>query len=224
MSDHDRIRLEHSWKAKLEAEFSKPYFEALRTFVRQEYKKYRIYPPAALIFRAFDMTPFDQVRVVILGQDPYHGEGQAIGLCFAVNPEVPMPPSLVNIFEELRQDLGREPHADRTLMHWARQGVLLLNAILTVRARQPASHQGKGWEEFTDAALRALNDDPRPKAFVLWGAYAQKKGAFLDRSRHLVLESAHPSPYSVNRGFWGSRPFSRINSWLAAQGQPEIDW
>ncbi len=220
----DRIRLEPGWKARLQDEFRKPYFQELRSFVYEEYRRYAVFPPAALIFRAFDLTPFDKVRVVILGQDPYHGPGQAIGLCFAVNASVDMPPSLVNIFQELREDLGREPHTERDLIHWAKQGVLLLNALLTVRAHAPASHQGRGWELFTDAALKALDRDEKPKAFVLWGAYAQKKGAFLDRRRHLVLEAPHPSPLSVHRGFWGSRPFSKINSWLASQGQPEIDW
>lgn len=220
----DRVRLEPGWKAQLEEEFDKSYFQELRAFVYEEYKKYTVFPPAAAIFRAFDLTPFDKVRVVILGQDPYHGPGQAIGLCFAVNTTVDMPPSLVNIFQELRDDLGRPPHAERDLLHWANQGVLLLNALLTVRAHAPASHQGRGWEQFTDSVLKALDRDARPKAFVLWGSYAQKKGAFLDRKRHLVLEAPHPSPLSAHRGFWGSRPFSKINSWLVAQGQPEIDW
>jgi len=220
----ERIRLEAGWKEKLKEEFDKEYFQKLRAYVYDEYKTYLVFPPAALIFRAFDLTPFDMVRVVILGQDPYHGQGQAIGLCFAVNNEIPAPPSLLNIFEELKSDLGREPHTERNLLHWANQGVLLLNAILTVRAHLAASHQGQGWEEFTDAALRVLNDDEKPKAFVLWGAYAQKKGAFLDRKRHLVLEAPHPSPLSVHRGFWGSKPFSKINSWLRSLGEPEIDW
>lgn len=220
----DRVRLEPGWKERLREEFHKPYFQRLRAFVYEEYRRGTVFPPAALIFRAFDLTPFDTVRVVLLGQDPYHGPNQAIGLCFAVDPKVEMPPSLQNIFQELRNDLGREPHTERNLLHWARQGVLLLNAILTVRAHQAASHQGRGWEEFTDAALRALDQDPRPKAFVLWGAYAQRKGAFLDRGRHLVLEAPHPSPLSAHRGFFGSRPFSKINAWLRSRGQAEIDW
>lgn len=220
----DRVRLEPGWKERLREEFDKPYFQRLRAFVYDEYRRGTVFPPAALIFRAFDLTPFDMVRVVLLGQDPYHGPNQAIGLCFAVDPKVEMPPSLQNIFQELRNDLGREPHTERNLLHWARQGVLLLNAILTVRAHQAASHQGRGWEEFTDAALRALDQDPRPKVFVLWGAYAQRKGAFLDRGRHLVLEAPHPSPLSAHRGFFGSRPFSKINAWLRSQGQAEIDW
>ncbi len=224
MTPSSEVRMETGWKEKLTLEFSKQYFLKLREFIHSEYREHTVFPKAAQIFKAFDLSPFDKTRVVILGQDPYHGEGQAVGLCFGVSPSVEEPPSLVNIFKELKEDLGREPHTDRSLESWSSQGVLLINAILTVRAHQAASHQGRGWESFTDAALKALNDDPRPKAFLLWGAYAQKKGAFLDKERHLVLFSPHPSPLSAYRGFFGSRPFSRINAWLKEKGQVEIDW
>lgn len=218
------VRIEASWKAPLEPHFATPGFEKLTAFVRQEYGQGPVFPPGGKIFRAFDLCPLDAVRVVILGQDPYHGPGQANGLCFSVNPDVDLPPSLVNIFQELEKDLGRPPHTDRTLESWARQGVLLLNSTLTVRSGAPTSHSGQGWEEFTDAALKVVAALPRPVAFVLWGAYAQRKGAFLEGTKHFVLKSPHPSPLSAYRGFFGSRPFSRINAALENWGQPPIDW
>jgi uracil-DNA glycosylase len=218
------VRIEASWKERLAPVFAAPSFAELTEFVKAEYQSGPVYPPAGKIFRAFDLCPLDQVRVVILGQDPYHGPGQANGLCFSVNPDVDLPPSLRNIFEELQTDLGRSPHTDRTLEPWARQGVLLLNSTLTVQAGAPTSHAGKGWEEFTDGALKVLAARPERMVFVLWGAYAQRKGAFLDGTRHLVMKSPHPSPLSAYRGFFGSRPFSRINKALETWGQPAIDW
>ena len=218
------VRIEAGWKARLAPEFNEPWFARLADFVKAEYQTTRVYPPARDIFRAFDLCPFDAVKVVIVGQDPYHGPGQANGLSFSVHPEVDMPPSLVNIFNELRDDLGREPHADRSLEHWARQGVLLLNASLTVRAGQAASHAGKGWELFTDAALRALAAGKEHVVFILWGAFAQKKGAFITQERHCLIKSAHPSPLSAYRGFIGSKPFSKTNEALRAWGYDEIDW
>lgn len=218
------IRIDASWKKHLAGEFEQPYFEALREFVRDEYAARRIYPPAAQIFRAFDDSPFDSVKVVILGQDPYHGPGQANGLCFAVNPGVAAPPSLVNIFREIETDLGHPVSRDPDLSRWARQGVLLLNATLTVREAQAGSHQNKGWERFTDAAVHALAREREGLVFLLWGAYARRKGAGIDRGKHLVLECAHPSPLSAHNGFFGCRHFSRANAWLAARGEKPIDW
>jgi len=218
------VRIEASWKDRLGPVFSSPWFAQLTAFVKDEYRQGPVFPPGAKIFRAFDLCPVDQVRVVILGQDPYHGPGQANGLCFSVNPDIDLPPSLRNIFEELESDLGRPPHADRTLESWARQGVLLLNSTLTVRSGAPTSHAGQGWETFTDEALKVLAARPTPVVFVLWGAYAQRKGAFLEGTRHFVLKSPHPSPLSAYRGFFGSRPFSRINAALERWGQPPIDW
>lgn len=218
------IRIDASWKKHLATEFEQPYFEALREFVRDEYAARRIYPPAAQIFRAFDDCPFDSVKVVILGQDPYHGPGQANGLCFAVNPGVAAPPSLVNIFKEIEADLGHPVSRDPDLSRWARQGVLLLNATLTVREAQAGSHQNKGWERFTDAAVHALAREREGLVFLLWGAYARRKGAGIDRGKHLVLECAHPSPLSAHNGFFGCRHFSRANAWLAARGEKPIDW
>lgn len=218
------IRIDASWKKHLATEFEQPYFEALREFVRDEYAARRIYPPAAQIFRAFDDCPFDSVKVVILGQDPYHGPGQANGLCFAVNPGVAAPPSLVNIFREIETDLGHPVSRDPDLSRWARQGVLLLNATLTVREAQAGSHQNKGWERFTDAAVHALAREREGLVFLLWGAYARRKGAGIDRGKHLVLECAHPSPLSAHNGFFGCRHFSRANAWLAARGEKPIDW
>lgn len=218
------VRIEAGWKSRLAPEFKEPWFARLADFVKAEYQAGRVYPPARDIFRAFDLCPFEKVKVVIVGQDPYHGPGQANGLSFSVHPEVDMPPSLVNIFNELRDDLGREPHADRSLEHWARQGVLLLNATLTVRAGQAASHAGQGWELFTDAALRALAAGKEHVVFILWGAFAQKKGAFISQERHHIIKSAHPSPLSAYRGFLGSKPFSKTNEILRRWGYEEIDW
>jgi uracil-DNA glycosylase len=217
------VRIDESWKRHLSGEFEKPYFCALREFVRREYAARRVFPPAAQIFRAFDECPFEQVKVVILGQDPYHGAGQANGLCFAVDQGVAAPPSLVNIFKEIEQDLGRPASRDPDLSRWARQGVLLLNATLTVREGAAGSHQGQGWEEFTDAAIRALSREREGLVFLLWGNYARRKGAGIDRSKHLVLESAHPSPLSAQR-FFGCRHFSRANSYLEQQGKTPIAW
>jgi uracil-DNA glycosylase len=218
------VQLEESWKRHLSGEFEKDYFIKLTDFVRSEYSQYTIFPPGKLIFNAFNLCPFDKTNVVIIGQDPYHGDGQAHGLCFSVNDGVAFPPSLVNIFKEIRDDIGKEPPKTGNLTHWAEQGVLLLNATLTVRAHQAGSHQRRGWEEFTDAAIRALNDDRENLVFILWGAYAQKKGAFIDRHRHLVLSSAHPSPLSAYHGFFGNHHFSLTNQYLRDHGKPEIDW
>lgn len=218
------VRIGGGWKEKLEAEFGQEYFKHLTEFVREEYKKATVYPHPKNIFRAFDETPFEKVKVVILGQDPYHGPGQANGLCFAVNSGVRPPPSLQNIFKELESDLGRATDRDPDLSRWAQQGVLLLNATLTVNARTPGSHQGKGWEEFTDAAIKKLNDEREHLVFILWGSYAKKKGAHIDRSRHLVIESAHPSPFSASNGFFGSKPFSRANTYLEEHGEKPIMW
>ncbi len=218
------VRIEATWKERLTPVFETEAFGRLTDFVKAEYKAGPVFPPGPKIFRAFDLCPVDQVRVVILGQDPYHGPGQANGLSFSVNPEIDLPPSLRNIFEELQTDLGRSPHADRTLEHWAHQGVLLINATLTVRSGAPTSHAGKGWEEFTDEVLKVLAVSKDPLVFILWGAYAQRKGAFLDGTRHLVIKSPHPSPLSSYRGFFGSRPFSRTNKALESWGKPPIDW
>ena len=218
------VRIEESWKQRLAPEFEKDYFVRLTDFVRSEYSRATVYPPAKLIFNAFDQCPFDATKVVIIGQDPYHGPGQAHGLCFSVAEGVPNPPSLQNIFKEILSDLGKPlpPHGDLT--RWARQGVLLLNATLTVQAHQAGSHQRKGWEEFTDAAIRSLAEEREHLVFILWGAYAQKKGAFIDRDKHLVLTSAHPSPLSAYNGFFGNKHFSRANEYLAAHGIAEIEW
>ena len=205
-------------------EFEKDYFVRLTNFVRQEYQTTTVYPPGRLIFNAFNLCPFDQVKVVIIGQDPYHGPGQAHGLCFSVNDGVPFPPSLQNIFKEIQSDLGTPIPTTGNLTRWANQGVLMLNATLTVRAHQAASHQRQGWEEFTDAAIRALAEERENLVFILWGAYAQKKGAFIDRDKHLVLASAHPSPLSAYNGFFGNKHFSRANEYLIAHGQQPIQW
>jgi uracil-DNA glycosylase len=218
------IRIEESWHRRLAGEFEQPYFTALSEFVRDEYQAHTAYPPDAQMFRAFDACPFDDTKVVILGQDPYHGPGQANGLCFAVNAGMPPPPSLKNIFKELDTDLGRPVSRDPDLTRWARQGVLLLNATLTVRAGAAASHQNKGWEQFTDAAIGALGCEREGLVFLLWGNYARKKGAGIDRARHLVLESAHPSPLSAHNGFFGSNPFSKANAYLVARGADPIIW
>ena len=219
------VKIEQSWKDVLESEFSKEYFTRLTQFVKEEYYgDTPIYPPARLIFNAFNHCPFDKVKVVILGQDPYHGAGQANGLCFSVNKGIPFPPSLLNIFKEIQSDLGTPIPQDGDLTRWSDQGVLLLNATLTVRASQAGSHQRQGWEEFTDAAIRELASRRNGIVFILWGSYAQKKGAFIDRSRHLVLTSPHPSPLSAYQGFFGNHHFSTANSYLKKQGLSEINW
>lgn len=218
------IKLGGGWKEKLAEEFEKPYFKELAEFVRKEYKTARIYPEPKNIFRAFDLCPFDKVEVVILGQDPYHGRGQANGLCFAVNPEMRSPPSLQNIFKELESDLGHPVSHDPDLSRWAVQGVLLLNATLTVRANTAGSHQGHGWEQFTDAAIRKLNEERDHIVYILWGNYAKQKGAHIDRSKNLVIESAHPSPFAAHGGFFGSKPFSRANAYLEEHGKKPIEW
>ncbi|MBN2665066.1 MAG: uracil-DNA glycosylase [Bacteroidales bacterium] len=218
------VRIEPGWKSKLKPEFDKEYFVRLTDFVREEYRKGAVYPPGPLIFNAFDVCPFDKVKAVIIGQDPYHGPGQAHGLCFSVKDGIDYPPSLVNIFKEIESDLGIRIKASGDLSRWAGQGVLLLNATLTVRAHQAGSHQRKGWEEFTDYVIKVLNEEKQNLVFFLWGAYAQKKGESIDRSRHLVLESVHPSPLSASRGFFGNRHFSRCNDYLANNGIMPIDW
>ncbi|MGE4324243.1 MAG: uracil-DNA glycosylase [Sphingobium sp.] len=219
------IKLHESWRTALLAEFESPYMQALRHFLQEEKAKgKRIFPKGGEYFRALDLTPLDAVKVVILGQDPYHGEGQAHGLCFSVRPGVRPPPSLVNIYKELQSDLGLAPPRHGFLEHWARQGVLLLNSVLTVEMARAASHQGQGWEKFTDAIVRLVNARREPVVFMLWGAYAQRKAAFVDQSRHLVLRSAHPSPLSAHNGFLGSRPFSKANAFLETHGRGPIDW
>jgi len=219
------VRIEPSWHAALQAEWDKQYFENLTAFVREEYRQRQVFPPGRQIFAAFDATPFDKVKVVILGQDPYHGEGQANGLCFSVNDGVAMPPSLINIFKEVHDDTGAPIPASGDLSRWARQGVLLLNATLTVVAHQAGSHQNRGWEQFTDAAIAALAAQREHLVFMLWGNYARRKGAFIDRSRHLVLTAAHPSPLSANRGgFFGTHHFSQANAYLEAHGLTPIEW
>ena len=218
------VQIEESWKRVLAPEFEKDYFIRLTDFVRQEYHTTTVYPPGKLIFNAFNLCPYDKVKVVIIGQDPYHGPGQAHGLCFSVNDGVPFPPSLQNIFKEIHDDLGKPMPASGNLTRWAQQGVLLLNATLTVRAHQAGSHQNHGWETFTDAAIRVLAEEKEHLVFILWGAYAQRKGAFIDRNRHLVLTSAHPSPLSAYNGFFGNKHFSRTNEYLTAHGETPIVW
>ncbi|MDR7029428.1 uracil-DNA glycosylase [Rhizobium rosettiformans] len=219
------VKLEDSWKAALGKEFASPYMAALKAFLQNEKAAGKtIFPKGAEYFRALDLTPLDEVKVVILGQDPYHGAGQAHGLCFSVRPGVRIPPSLVNIYKELQSDLGIAPARHGFLEHWARQGVLLLNSVLTVEESRAASHQGQGWEQFTDAVIRAVNEDCEHVVFMLWGSYAQKKAAFVDRSRHLVLKAPHPSPLSAHNGFFGSRHFSQANEYLVSQGRNAIDW
>lgn len=218
------VKIEPSWKIRLKDEFEMDYFSDLTGFVRDEYKKYRIFPPGREIFNAFEFCPFDSVKVVIIGQDPYHGTGQANGLCFSVRDGIPFPPSLINIFTEIKRDLGKEMPQSGDLTRWARQGVLLLNATLTVRANSPGSHQRKGWEQFTDAVIRRLSDEREHIVFLLWGSYAQKKGEVIDTGKHLVLKSPHPSPLSANRGFFGNGHFSKTNDYLRMHGKKEIDW
>ena len=219
------VKIDASWKEVLHNEFEKEYFTRLTSFVKEEYAgSTPIYPPAKLIFNAFDHCPFNDVKVVILGQDPYHGAGQANGLCFSVNKGVAFPPSLMNIFKEIQSDMGTPIPQDGDLTRWSDQGVLLLNATLTVRASQAGSHQKRGWEEFTDAAIRELAERRENIVFILWGSYAQKKGAFIDRNRHLVLASPHPSPLSAYQGFFGNHHFSKANEYLAQHGKKEIIW
>lgn len=219
------VKIEESWRRHIGAEFDKQYFIDLTAFVRSEYSQYTCYPPGRLIFNAFDLCPFDSVKVVIIGQDPYHEPGQAHGLCFSVNDGVTPPPSLINIFKEIELDLGTPMPTSGDLTRWARQGVLLLNATLTVRAHQAASHQRRGWEEFTDAAIRALNADRDHLVFILWGGYARGKAPLIDASRHLILQSVHPSPLSANRGGWfGNHHFSRANEYLTQHCMEPIKW
>ena len=218
------VRIDESWRERLQSEFDAPYFAQLTDFVRHEYATTRVYPPGSQMFAAFDACPFDKVKVVILGQDPYHEPGQAHGLCFSVNDGVPFPPSLQNIFKEIHDDIGTPVPMSGDLTRWANQGVLLLNATLTVRAHEAGSHQNKGWEQFTDAVIHRLAQERENLVFILWGSYAQRKGEFIDRSRHLVLQSPHPSPLSAHRGFFGNRHFSRTNEYLTAHGIEPILW
>ncbi|HEY7983797.1 MAG TPA: uracil-DNA glycosylase [Ktedonobacterales bacterium] len=219
-----RTELPASWQTAIGAELGKPYFGELARFVDDERERHTVFPPEDDVFNALRYTPFDQVTVLLLGQDPYHDDGQAHGLCFSVRPSVKPPPSLANIFTELGHDLGCRRPNNGYLVPWAEQGVLLLNAVLTVRAHTPNSHKGHGWETFTDQVIRAVNARAAPAIFVLWGAYAQKKAELIDTGRHAIVQSAHPSPLSARFGFFGSRPFSRINARLRATGQREIEW
>jgi uracil-DNA glycosylase len=218
------VRLEPSWKELLKNEFEKPYFKDLAAFVRQEYQTATVYPPPKFIFHALDSLPVEKVKVIILGQDPYHGAGQAHGLSFSVPEGTALPPSLQNIYKEIEIDLGHPRHVSGNLDRWAKQGVLLLNATLTVRANRAGSHQNKGWETFTDAVIHELANKKDHLVFILWGNYAQKKGAFIDSNKHLVLKAPHPSPFSAHSGFFGSRPFSQTNKYLEEHGLTPIDW
>jgi uracil-DNA glycosylase len=225
MTESQTVQIEASWQLELQAEFEKPYFKELREFIRDQYQTQSIYPHPKDIFRAFNLCPFKRTKVVILGQDPYHGADQANGLCFAVGSGVAIPPSLQNIYKELESDLGVPlTHRDGDLERWARQGVLLLNSTLTVAAHQPASHKGHGWEQFTDAVIATLSLKRESIVFILWGNYAKAKGVHIDRSKHLVIESPHPSPFSAHNGFFGSKPFSKTNEYLQAHGDAPIDW
>ncbi len=219
------VQIAESWKPYLQSEFEKPYFQTLVEFIKQEYATKQVYPPGKLIFNAFNHCSFENTKVVILGQDPYHGPNQANGLSFSVNDGVRTPPSLVNIFKEIKDDLGKPIPQSGNLERWADQGVLLLNATLTVRAGEAGSHQGKGWETFTDAVIRILSEQKENLVFLLWGAYAQKKGAVINPENHLVLKSKHPSPMSANYGGWfGNKHFSKTNDYLRSKGLPEINW
>lgn len=224
MSVYNMSMIENDWLPELQDEFRKPYYRKLYDFVREEYNLAQIFPPADDIFNAFALTPFENVKVVVLGQDPYHNVGQAHGLCFSVKPDVDIPPSLMNIYKELHSDLGCEIPNNGYLVKWAKQGVLMLNTVLTVRAHQPNSHRGQGWEEFTDAAIRALNAQNRPIVFLLWGGPAQEKAKMLDNPNHLILKAPHPSPLSAYRGFFGCRHFSQTNDFLEKNGLEPIDW
>ncbi len=221
----EKIQIESSWKEVLLEEFQKPYMNQLKSFLIQEKQNGKtIFPPGKDIFSAFNLTPFNQVKAVVIGQDPYHGEGQAHGLCFSVRPSIRIPPSLINIYKELETDLNIQPPNHGYLISWAEEGILLLNAVLTVEKSKAGSHQGKGWETFTDQVIHILNREKNNLAFILWGSYAQRKGSFIDRKRHLVIESAHPSPFSAHRGFLGSKPFSQVNNYLQSLGKAPIQW
>lgn len=224
MEQRPKPRLEPSWLAVLEEQFEQPYMHQLRAFLVEERQRHQVFPPGREMFAAFDNTPFEQVRVVILGQDPYHGPGQAHGLCFSVRKGVRIPPSLMNIFRQINDEIGIPQPTHGDLTHWATQGVLLLNTVLSVRARNANSHRGKGWEQFTDAAIRALAEKRDGLVFVLWGSAAGRKAQMIDQRRHLVLRSPHPSPLSAHRGFFGCGHFTRINQWLTERGQAPIDW
>lgn len=218
------VRIEKSWKEALRDQFEQEYFKELTEFVRSEYVSARVYPPPKLVFNAFDLCPFEKVKVVIIGQDPYHGPGQAHGLCFSVPEKVAVPPSLQNIYKEIKADVGGEAPEHGNLEHWARQGVLLLNATLTVRAGQAASHQGRGWEEFTNSVIKHVSERKEGVVFLLWGNFARKKKELIDAGRHLILEAPHPSPFSANNGFFGCRHFSKTNEYLAKHGKEPIGW
>jgi uracil-DNA glycosylase len=218
------VKIEESWKERLKPEFEKSYFQELTKFIKEEKNQHIVYPPGNLIFNAFEKCPFDKVEVVIIGQDPYHGPGQANGLCFSVNDGVRHPPSLKNIFKEIQDDLGKPIPENGNLERWAVQGVLLLNATLTVRANTAGSHQNKGWEEFTDEVIRRVSEEKKHIVFILWGAYAQKKGAIIDASKHHVLKAAHPSPFSAYNGFFGCKHFSKTNEYLKSIHKKQIDW
>ena len=218
------VKIAEDWKEILQGEFDKPYFEELTRFVRSEYAAGQIFPAGRNIFRAFDKCPFETLKVVVIGQDPYHGVGQASGLCFSVNDGVPFPPSLQNIFQEIRDDVGTPVPSSGNLDRWAEQGVLLLNSVLTVRAHQAASHAGRGWEQFTDAVVRIIAERKQELVYMLWGSYAQRKGQMADPSRNLILKSVHPSPLSVYRGFFGCRHFSQANAYLESVGKTPIVW
>lgn len=218
------VKISEDWKRVLQPEFDKPYFEQLTSFVRSEYASRKIFPQGRNIFRAFDKCPFENVKVVVIGQDPYHGDGQANGLCFSVNDGVQFPPSLQNIFKEIHDDIGTPFPASGNLDRWAEQGVLLLNAVLTVRAHEAASHAGKGWEQFTSAVVKALSEQRQGIVYMLWGSYAQNKGSIVDPARNLILKSVHPSPLSAYRGFFGCRHFSKANEYLRSTGKTEIAW
>jgi len=219
-----QVQIAESWKNKLQPEFEKDYFKQLVAFVKNEYTSYKVFPKGRQIFSAFDFCSFDDLKVVIIGQDPYHGDGQANGLCFSVNDGVKMPPSLKNIFKEIKDDLGKDFPSSGNLDRWAKQGVLLLNATLTVRSQSPGSHQNKGWEEFTDAVIKTISKEKEDVVFLLWGAYAQRKGEIIDANKHKILSSAHPSPFAANRGFFGNKHFSQANSYLTQKGLKPIDW
>ncbi len=219
------VDIEATWKARLEPEFEKPYFASLINFVKSEYRQHKCYPKGSEIFSAFEHCSFDDVKVVIIGQDPYHGPGQANGLCFSVNDGIPHPPSLINIFREIEADVGTPYPKSGNLERWADQGVLLLNATLTVRARQAGSHQNRGWENFTDAVIQKVSDEKENVVFMLWGGYAKRKGSKIDRSKHFVLETGHPSPLSANRGLWfGNKHFSKANAYLESVGKEPVRW
>lgn len=218
------VKIDPSWHTQLEKEFEKQYFKDLTDFVRKEYQTKRIYPPGSLIFNAFNVCPFSNVKVVLLGQDPYHGPNQAHGLCFSVNDKIPLPPSLQNIYKEIESDLNIKTYTTGNLERWAKQGVFLLNATLTVQSGMAGSHQGKGWETFTDAVIKILSQEKEHLVFLLWGSYAQQKASLIDEHRHLVLKAVHPSPLSAYRGFFGCRHFSKTNEYLRLNGLSEIDW